>query len=89
MHSPVRLISGAWQLDFNRNLEEPKFWTGEEQSRIAILALVNTMAAVSATAAPATPAKVQILVEGKPLPTVGQFDTGDPIDADQTLVDQP
>lgn len=70
-------------LNFNRAFANPDFWRGESRGEEAIYSIVNT---VSNYGGKDKPNKVRFLVEGKPLPSLGEFDTSDAILPDMSLV---
>lgn len=70
-------------LNFNKAFVNPDFWRGESRTTEAIYSIVNT---VSNYGEKDKPNKVRFLVEGKPIPTLGEFDTSDAILPDMSLV---
>ncbi len=70
-------------VDFNAAFNAPDFWQGETKTKLAIYAIVNTLAPILAPKGSNVP--VQITVEGKRLQTLGEFDLSDPIAPDFSL----
>jgi len=80
------------QVDFNAAFAKSDFWHGETQTKMAIYAIVNTLSIESIVHAlpPMQSSRgrdvpVQILVEGKRIETLGEFDASDPIKPDFSL----
>ncbi len=71
------------QVDFNAAFNTPKFWSGETKTKLAIYSIVNTLAPIFSDQGRDVP--VQILVDGKRLQTLGEFDVSEPIAPDYSL----
>jgi hypothetical protein len=80
----VEIGENEARVDFNRNFAQPQFWQGETKTLLAVYSVVNTLASVNAPEGRNLP--IRLLVEGKPIQTLGEFDTSDPIEPDYTLV---
>lgn len=65
------------QVDFNAAFAAPAFWNGETKTKLAIYAIVNTLASIMSPKGGDVP--VRITVEGKPLQTLGEFDLSDTV----------
>jgi hypothetical protein len=71
------------QVSFNQAFAKPEFWNGETKTKMAVYSIVNTLSPVMAGKGRNVP--VQILVDGKRIETLGEFDTSDPIEPDFSL----
>jgi hypothetical protein len=71
--------SDVIRVSFNKAFAQSDFWSSEARTELAIYAIVNTLAA-------GKNARVQLLIEGKPIQTLGEFDASDPFEPDKTLV---
>ncbi|MDQ3815434.1 MAG: GerMN domain-containing protein [Armatimonadota bacterium] len=71
------------RVSLNRAFEKPDFWQGSTQTQMTIYSIVNTVAAQRGGKV-----KVQLLIEGKPLETLGEFDVAEPLEPKKELVAQ-
>jgi len=71
------------QVSFNQAFAKPEFWNGETKTKMAVYSIVNTLSPVMAGKGRNVP--VQILVDGKRIETLGEFDTSDAIEPDFSL----
>ena len=71
------------QVDFNAAFAKPDFWNGELKTQMAVYSIVNTLSPVMSGKGRNVP--VQILVEGKRIETLGEFDASDAIEPDFSL----
>lgn len=71
------------QVSFNQAFSKPEFWNGETKTKMAVYSIVNTLSPVMAGKGRNVP--VQILVDGKRIETLGEFDTSDAIEPDFSL----
>lgn len=69
-------------VDLSKEFTTAGFWQGSTRTLATVYAVVNTVAAVN----PKTANKVQILVEGKPIDLLGEFDASEPLEPDNKLV---
>ncbi len=71
------------QVSFNQAFAKPEFWNGETKTKMAVYSIVNTLSPVMAGKGRNVP--VRILVDGKRIETLGEFDTSDAIEPDFSL----
>jgi anaerobic glycerol-3-phosphate dehydrogenase len=72
------------KVELNRNFENAQHWSkGDSFALLATTAIANT---VAANQNEIKDPKVQILVEGKPVETLGELDISEPIGPDKSLV---
>ncbi len=99
---PARVEGDVVTINFNKEFPRPEFWQGETKTLAAIYSIVNTVVALGSEAKQqtATPPgakpgaaggtggeyKVRFLIEGKPIQTLGEFDTGEPLESDPGMV---
>lgn len=69
-------------INLSKDFAAPGFWQGSTRTLSTVYAVVNTVAAVH----PRTANKVQILVNGKPVDVLGEFDASEPLEPDNKLV---
>ncbi len=76
----------AFTINLNQAFDNQDFWSqsGETTAQLAVYTLVNNVAYQNAGKGKTMP--VQLLIEGKPASTLGEFDASDAIDPDLTLV---
>ena len=74
-------------LDFNSSFSDSTFWQGETRVLASVYALINT-AIQSQKSATGEKGKgeVQLLVEGQPIPTLGELDTQSPLKTDLKMI---
>lgn len=80
--APVQLQDGGLAVSLNRAFETSEMWQSEEATQQAVYAIVNTAAATDKTAK----SGVRLLIEGKPIQTLGEFDASDAIEPNTELV---
>jgi len=71
-------------VNLSKQFENPDFWQGSTRTISTIYAIVNTVSKTVGSECDET--KVQLLIEGKPASTLGEFDASDPIEPDMSLV---
>lgn len=71
-------------VNFNQDFAQPKFWQGELQTQLILYSVVNTLAAADTEDPEGV--QVRLLIDGKPLTTLGEFDTSEPITRNERLV---
>jgi hypothetical protein len=79
-----KLEDDVVRLNLSKEFQQPEFWQGSAQTQMTVYSIVNTVAAVES--GDTKPVKVQLLVEGKPLDVLGEFDVSEPMEPDMTLV---
>jgi hypothetical protein len=71
-------------VSLSRDFLQPDFWQGSTTTLLGIYAIVNSVAANLSQ--DDNGMSVQILIDGKLAPVIGEFDNSDPIQADFTLM---
>jgi hypothetical protein len=72
-------------LNFNRAFEQPEFWQGSTRTLNTIYSIVNTVSHYGARPGKETPS-VRLLVEGKPVESLGEIEADKPFKPDMSLV---
>lgn len=66
-----------WQVSFNEDFQQADRWRSETITRVALGAIALTAESSLDASSP----QIQILVDGKPVQTLGEYDVSDPISA--------
>jgi len=74
----ISVASGVASLNFSSAFAKPDFWQGSALTRATMDALAMTVAGTGSQIAGDKSEGVRILVEGKPLPTLGEMDLSTP-----------
>lgn len=97
---PAKVQGDVVTLNFNKEFAKPDFWQGETKTLAAIYSIINTVIAFDTetkkraaklngekpAAKGSSEYKVRFLIEGKTIPTLGAFETNEPIESDMRLV---
>ncbi|MBV9864475.1 MAG: GerMN domain-containing protein [Abitibacteriaceae bacterium] len=83
--SSVNLKKDVVSVNLDKNFQNSKVWQGETSTQLAVYAIVNTLTSQTLNRDGKTK-KVQLLVDNKPVETLGGLDTSDPIEPNMALV---
>jgi hypothetical protein len=68
-----------WQVSFNQGFQQADRWRSETITRVALGAIALTTESSLGASSP----QIQILIDGKPIQTLGEYDVSDPISAQE------
>jgi hypothetical protein len=67
---------GVWQVSLNEKFQESEQWRSETITQVALGAIALT---TESSLALSYPPQIQILIDGKPVQSLGEYDVSDPI----------
>ncbi|HEX8235191.1 MAG TPA: GerMN domain-containing protein [Abditibacteriaceae bacterium] len=73
---PPGETGGLWQVSLNKGFQESEQWRSETVTQVALGAIALTTESALELS---YPPRIQILVDGKPVQTLGEYDLSDPI----------
>lgn len=79
----VRDQDGVLVVSLNRQFEQSDLWQSEEETQQAVYAIVNTVAFSNPASAKSG---VRLLIEGKPVESLGEMDASEPFEPNMDLV---
>ena len=87
----IRATPKLVTVDLSSAFDNQDFWStsGESVTLVAVYALVNSAATIPDAHGDPGPRPVQLTCAGKPLSSLGEFDAGDPMTFDKSLVSAP
>jgi spore germination protein GerM len=86
---PVTLGSGVVNVNLNKAFAaNSESWSSAETTA-RVMSIVKTAIATKEQVAGSESGGVRLLIEGKPVSTLGEFDTSEPIEPDGSAVPQP